>query len=278
MIEPRRHVQRCLARLEEDLRQCAPARLASGGVGWLLAIAAISGLSGLLLYSLGGYHIGFQLFNDWSRSVPAWLWENITFMGDALFVMCLLLLIARRHPQLVWAGLLGALLGIAYTHVLKELFNTARPLGVLEAGSFQLIGPGHRKGSFPSGHAMSIFLFACIVIYYLRSTWQRLLILAIAILVGLSRVAVGVHWPLDVAAGAFGGALSALGGIALSVRFRWGLQLRGYLVLVLILVLAAVLLIGHRGGYPRVALLSMITSLVALAVFVREYLFNSQPP
>lgn len=272
MVKIRDNLLQCLSSLDEELERSTLTR-SRDGTGWLLAIASGYGLGGLLLLYLGGYHAGFQLLNDWSRHVPAWLWENITFAGDALFVLTLLLFVVRRHPGLVWAGLLAALLSIVYAHGLKELIYTYRPLGVLDADSFQLIGPGYRKNSFPSGHSMSAFLLGSIVIYHLHSTSQRLLVLAVVTLIGLSRVAVGVHWPFDVLAGAFGGVVSAMGGIVLSSRYRWGLQLKGYLTMLAVLVLSAVLLIWHRGGYPGAAWLAMGTGLSALVVFLRTHLF-----
>jgi membrane-associated phospholipid phosphatase len=274
VIELARHLRERIAQLSADLNVCPPATSSGrAGASWLLAIAAISSLLGLLLYLWGGHQAGFQLLNHWSRYLPAWCWENLTFVGDGLFVLTLSLFIARRHPQLVWAGLLGALVGIAYVHGLKDLLQVARPAGSLEAGSFQLIGPGHRKGSFPSGHALSIFLLGSLAVYYLRSTFWRFLTLLIVTLIGFSRVAVGVHWPLDVLAGAFGGSLSALAGIMLSARLRWGVRPLGHLILVTLLAVSAALLIGYHRDYPGAALLGVVVGVAALVVFVRDYFF-----
>jgi lipid-A-disaccharide synthase len=73
------------------------------------------------------------------------------------------------------------------------------------APSVKLIGPRLANEAFPSGHAAVSFAAAVALIYGFRSRW-RWLALAPAALVGLSRVACGAHFPLDVAGGAAIGA------------------------------------------------------------------------
>ena len=51
---------------------------------------------------------------------------------------------------------------------------------------------------------------------------RAFLLILLAVAAGLSRVAVGVHWPVDVAAGLLGGVLAVLLGVALARRSRWG--------------------------------------------------------
>lgn len=70
--------------------------------------------------------------------------------------------------------------------------------------------------SFPSGHSQNVFLFATLIGYLIfeltgsRRKWIIALPFAWAILVCLSRVALGVHSAYDVTAGAFQGILLAL--------------------------------------------------------------------
>src|SRR3569833_1419604 len=53
--------------------------------------------------------------------------------------------------------------------------------------------------------------------------------------VGRSRMAVGVHWPVDVLAGAAVGWASACGALVLARRWRWGISPRGQRVTALLL-------------------------------------------
>lgn len=60
--------------------------------------------------------------------------------------------------------------------------------------------PGQSGYSFPSGHTAMIFAVATITYYYHRRLGQ--LLFAFALVVGMSRIYTGVHYPVDVLVGA----------------------------------------------------------------------------
>ncbi|MGB5734243.1 MAG: phosphoesterase PA-phosphatase, partial [Thiohalocapsa sp.] len=63
-------------------------------------------------------------------------------------------------------------------------------------------------------------------------------------------VAVGVHWPVDVAAGLAGGALAAWAGVWLAGRSSWGIYHGGvHLAFVTVAAVMALLLWFDDGGY-----------------------------
>jgi undecaprenyl-diphosphatase len=73
--------------------------------------------------------------------------------------------------------------------------------------------------SFPSGHAAGSFAFAA----FIGATNRRagLVLAGLATLIALSRVALGVHYPSDVAVGALlGGVLGSLGARLFAMRVR----------------------------------------------------------
>ena len=85
------------------------------------------------------------------------------------------------------------------------------------------IGPHLTSQSFPSGHTLTGFAF--VAVFWVLSArrpsgWLRIVLMLTATLVGagvgLSRIAVGVHWPNDVLAGACAGWLAGLSGVWLS--------------------------------------------------------------
>ena len=61
--------------------------------------------------------------------------------------------------------------------------------------------------SFPSGHTGSSFAAAC-AMYRSLPKWAGISLLLLAVLIGLSRLYVGVHYPSDVLAGMLTGILS----------------------------------------------------------------------
>jgi undecaprenyl-diphosphatase len=92
------------------------------------------------------------------------------------------------------------------TYVLKHSFIRTRPCVALE-GVRLLVGCTNSP-SFPSNHAVNACVLATLVTLYTPRLW--LMATALAILVGYSRIYVGVHYPLDVLAGGALGIVVAL--------------------------------------------------------------------
>ena len=119
--------------------------------------------------------------------------------------------------------------------------------------SITVIGPGHRRSAFPSGHTATVFLFFGIWALSAKKRWLSLFLLLPALLVGISRIAVGVHWPADILAGSALGWVSAWLGLRWAQRTPWGMGRRGQTVLgVLLLISAMVHLIIDHTVYPGV--------------------------
>jgi hypothetical protein len=127
-----------------------------------------------------------------------------------------------RRPRALLGVLLAALITTLIVNGDKELFPTPRPTEVLAATSLSVIGPRLAQHSFPSGHAAVAFCTAFLGWTMVRSRWARAGLVGGAALVALSRLAIGVHWPVDVLAGAAFGWLSA--GIGMHLAARWPLR------------------------------------------------------
>lgn len=90
---------------------------------------------------------------------------------------------------------------------LKNLIARPRPYEAMEA--IRILIPPEKDTSFPSGHTATAFAGA-VAIALEMDTAFGLVCVAIAILMGISRLYVGVHYPTDVLAGAAIGIFCAL--------------------------------------------------------------------
>lgn len=217
-------------------------------LAWLVPLAALALL--WLLANMGTNQAAFLALNGLAAGLPAVLWSNLTVLGDTLVALVLLLPFLRRRPDLVLAALLASLPATLSSHLVKGGLGLARPYAVL-ADQVHVIGPYLKAGSFPSGHTTTAFVLAAVLALGLRARGAAPAILIIALLVGLSRVAVGAHWPMDVAGGVLCGWLSGLIGLWLAGRWT-GLQRPAVLAGVRLFLLgcALALLIRYDSGYP----------------------------
>jgi undecaprenyl-diphosphatase len=152
-----------------------------------------------------------RVAGDLSQPIgPGWLpgaVRDITALGSAPVLVIFVLavagaLVARRQFHAVLLLLAATVGGILLNNALKGLFGRPRPDMALHLTDV-------RSMSFPSGHAMEsaiIYLtLAALLARLVQTRTLRLYFLAVAafltLLVGLSRVYLGVHYPSDVLAG-----------------------------------------------------------------------------
>lgn len=100
--------------------------------------------------------------------------------------------------------------------VVKHIVGRARPKLFAVDGPYSFHGLSIQNvwASFPSGHTTSAFA-AAVALGYMRPRW-RVWLLGAAVVIGLSRVLVGAHYPSDVVGGA---ALGSLVSLALARSF-----------------------------------------------------------
>jgi len=78
---------------------------------------------------------------------------------------------------------------------------------------------------------------------------------------------VGVHWPLDILAGAFGGWLSGVMGCALATRYPWGTSQRGEKILALIFIgIALYLALRSDPVYAQTQVFQIVLAVVCLGL------------
>ena len=230
---------------------------------WL--VPAVAALAFVLVVISGENRALFLMLNRVGPATSDLLWANVTLLGDAAVGFALCLPLWRRRPDLLWAAAWVALLGTAWVHGLKPFFDIPRPPAVL-GDAVHVIGRAYKAQSFPSGHATTAFAIGGVLFLGLRSAASRTVIFAAACAAALSRPVVGVHWPLDILAGAFGGWLSAVLALELGRRTsklgeRHSVQ---WLLALLTGACAVGLALGHPDDYPAALVLERAIGIACL--------------
>ena len=170
------------------------------------------------------------------------IFRAITFLGEADFYLLLLPLIFWCVDSGLGARLAILVLFSSYLNVdLKDLFQQPRPFDINPSVQLSDVeGYG-----LPSGHAQTSTVFWASIAIRAHKTWFSVVAIVLIVMIGFSRIYLGVHFPTDVLAGwLIGGALLGLYMVLeprisrrlaqLSLRFQILLALAVPLILVLI--------------------------------------------
>ena len=121
---------------------------------------------------------------------------GLLWIGVSVLMLCF-----PRTRKAGFLSLLAMLLGLLCTNVvLKHLVGRTRPWLVVD-GLVPLVAE-HDPNSFPSGHTCAAFASASAWWRTLPRRWMGVVGVVMAVLMGFSRLYVGVHFPTDVLAGA----------------------------------------------------------------------------
>ena len=153
--------------------------------------------------------INQTLAHSWLDVFFAWISQHLLFSTPLLLVV-LLFFVWRFGKDGFKFWLLTILLitlGDQFGALIKHLSEQARPCAALgetvrQTNTLFHINCSRRLNGMPSNHALNFFLFAVFTAYVLRWRMWMWSFGVLAVLVALSRVYLGVHYPSQILAGA----------------------------------------------------------------------------
>lgn len=152
----------------------------------------------------------FRWVNKRQHILTDWLMNRITHMGGAtltiLFTLGMSIFGASPWNEVAMQSFLALTLSHVPVHIMKKKYPRLRPYLVLP--HINICKKPLTDHSFPSGHTTAIF--AVVIPFVLAWPLLGLMLLPLALLVAISRMYLGLHYPSDCAAGAIIGTLSAI--------------------------------------------------------------------
>lgn len=182
----------------------------------------------------------FLAINQRCAPVAAEFWTGLSLLGNGWGLLAVTAPLLVLAPRLMVAWLCAAPFAVLFARTGKFFIESPRPAAVVDNAQMRVVGELLHNVSMPSGHTLTAFAVASGIYFALTVAQRRrhwwLLVLAAG--TGLSRIAVGAHWPGDVAVGASLGLLSGLLGHQVWIRLpekqfapsAWGLRIAAVLV------------------------------------------------
>lgn len=178
----------------------------------------------------------------------------VTLLGEETFFTVLgLIIVWCWSKKWGFRFLLTGLTGTAVNQLLKAIFVVPRPW-ILDP-EFTIVESaraGATGYSFPSGHTQSAATVFGVLALWARKGWTTARCVAAVLLVGFSRMYLGVHTPLDVGVSLATGLVTVLGLHALFIRAEGSLRRKAWISAGMCLfVLALVLFVTLTPARPN---------------------------
>lgn len=235
---------------------------------WFWAIPAFALMAMLIIGLTKSNQPLFLYLNDVIYFKPEEIWINITLYGDAAMVMVLMLTLVVKRPDIIVKSFIAAIITSLFIHGFKEWLLSPRPPYIFDAGTFHQLGNQFNIASFPSGHAAAPFTLASMIIFMVADNRIRTVVLVYASLIALSRIATGVHWPIDILGGMFFGWFASY----LSMRFIpiAGTNIHAQRFTTALLILAAIHLIFlNEAGDEEARFLEIVTPIICIILSLK---------
>ncbi len=198
------------------MRRASPRVLRPGSALAVLVVSSV--VVADQRYVLGEGRIT-RAVNDWPGAIggPLELIQPLGTLGAGLILTALVAVVTLR-PRATLAVLIASLAAWRLDNIVKDLIERPRPPGVLH--DVTLRDDAATGFGFPSGHTTAAFALAAVLHPLLPSRWRWVGWL-LAVAVGIGRIYVGAHFPVDVLGGAaLGVAVGGAAGLLVADRYR----------------------------------------------------------
>lgn len=156
----------------------------------------------------------FLFVNSFSNPYLDTFFIIVTYAGSSIFWLLLIVIFWTKNRKVSLYLLIAFIVDTLSQFTLKTFFARSRPYEVF---SGKLLAFDTELGaSFPSGHTQRAFSGAIILGSFYKK--YRIPLLALGVLVAISRVYIGLHYPLDTLVGAINGLI--FGMIVLNIPLK----------------------------------------------------------